>query len=258
MDISLSNQLLDSIRKQSYVWFDNNWVHAHAVHGHRLAQFVYVEKGFQYLEAEGKIHLLPQNHAAWIPPNMLHKTSTDASHVQLRTIFYRMQDIPEFYNELRIFQVPPVLKEMIRYAEKWNRIADYSIEEDTFLKAIVLELPNFWKHSLSLHIPAPMDERLIKVCAYIHSHLADNRPVAEIAEQHYLSLRSLQRIFKSETGITLAKYIQMVRVIKSVELLGTGRYTVSQVAHLVGYKSVQAFSDSFYTIIKDRPHTFLI
>ncbi|WP_293915677.1 MULTISPECIES: AraC family transcriptional regulator [unclassified Sphingobacterium] len=258
MDISLSNELLDSIGKESYVWFDNNWVHAHAVHGHRVAQFVYVEKGFQYLEAGGKIHLLPQNHAAWIPPNMLHKTSTDASHVQLRTIFYRMDDIPEFYNELRIFQVPPVLKEMIRYAEKWNKISDYCVEEDTFLKAILLEMPNFWKHSLSLHIPAPKDSRLISVCAYIHGHLAGNWTVAEVAERHYLSLRSLQRIFKSETGITLAKYIQMVRVIKSVELLGTGRYTVSQVANRVGYKSVQAFSDSFCIIIKERPHTFLI
>ena len=73
-----------------------------------------------------------------------------------------------------------------------------------------------------------------------------------------MDLSSCFQILKSETGITLAKYMQMVRVIKSVELLGTGRYTVSQVAHLVGYKSVQAFSDSFYTIIKDRPHTFLI
>lgn len=36
-----------------------------------------------------------------------------------------------------------------------------------------------------------------------------------------MSVRSLQRIFKNETGITLQKYLQLTRILKSIELIDT-------------------------------------
>jgi len=66
----------------------------------------------------------------------------------------------------------------------------------------------------------------------------------------------LERIFKKETGLTLSKYQQMLRIIKSMELLSDPQLTVSEIAYKVGYKSLQAYTNSFYSIMKNRPSAF--
>ncbi|MGE8426600.1 MAG: hypothetical protein ACN6O7_01945 [Sphingobacterium sp.] len=40
-------------------------------------------------------------------------------------------------------------------------------------------------------------------------------------------------------------FVQLLRIIKSLELPGTKQFTISQIAYKVGYKSVQAFTNSF-------------
>jgi len=249
---------LDKIDKPSYVWFEDHWTHDDDdEHIHLQAQFIYVSKGFQYLHVGGRVHLLPQNHAAWIPANVAHRTASNAPDVRLMTIFYQMDGVPSFYDDVRVFALPPVLMAMITYAEKWNKLQEYSMQEDTFLKAILFELPNFWEQSLSLVLPAVTDARLSRICAYILEHYRQDLNFQELAQKHFLTLRTLQRLFKKETDLTAVKYLQLVRIIKSMELLGSGLYTVSQVAAKVGYGSVQSFSASFYAIMKERPHLFL-
>jgi len=58
--------------------------------------------------------------------------------------------------------------------------------------------------------------------------------------------------------MTLAKYQQLLRIIKSLELLSTKQFTISQIAYKVGYKSVQAFTNIFYAVMKYRPSSFMM
>lgn len=67
---------VDGIFKPHFVWFEDNWVHDNVLHKHSKAQLIYVESGFQYLTVNAKVYLLPQKHAAWIPPNAIHKTNS--------------------------------------------------------------------------------------------------------------------------------------------------------------------------------------
>ena len=96
-----------------------------------------------------------------------------------------------------------------------------------------------------------------EISNFIIDNIGNDLQVNTIAENYNMSLRSLERIFKKETTITISKYIQLVRIIKGIEFLSNGKYTVSQVAYLVGYKSLQAFSSSFFQILNKRPNEFL-
>lgn len=252
-----NHELVDRIAKKAYVWFEDNWIHDSNEHSHNRAQLVYVEKGFQYLHVAGRIYLLPQNHAAWIPSNLSHRTTAVSEDINLRTIFYSINEQDNFYDKLRIFSVPPVLREMISYCLKWSKKEEYSIEEEAFLNAIFVELPSFFKDAITLNIVIPNDERLLQISNFILDNMANYIHISTIAENNNMSLRSLERIFKKETTITISKYIQLVRIIKGIEFLNTGKYTVSQVAYLVGYKSIQAFSTSFFQILNKRPNEFL-
>jgi transcriptional regulator GlxA family with amidase domain len=77
--------------------------------------------------------------------------------------------------------------------------------------------------------------------------------IDSLAEKAQMSVRSLQRIFKNGTGITLQKYLQLTRILKSIELIDTQKYTLSELIYLVGYQSLSAFTSSYFTIMKAKP-----
>ncbi|RXM38995.1 AraC family transcriptional regulator [Chryseobacterium sp. CH21] len=248
---------IDELKKPYFVWFEENWVHDDVLHHHQKGQLVYVESGFQYITIEERIYLLPQNHAVWIPPHTVHKTNSHSEKIKLMIMFADIDTQEPFYHEVNVFSVPPVLKEMIKYAEKWSKLMTSDSNENLFLKALFNELPRFVEHSFTLHIILPKDKRLTKVMEYLHNHYQDEIKMEDLSDAALLSFRTLERIFKKETGLTLSKYQQMLRIIKSLELLSSENFTISETAYKVGYKSVQAYSKSFFTMMKFRPTDFI-
>ncbi len=245
-----------SIAKPYLVWFEDDWVHDDVLHTHQKGQLIYVERGFQYLTVNDKVYLLPQNHAAWIPPNAIHKTNSHSEKIKLMIFFFDIDMDHPFYRQVNIFSVPPVMKEMIKYAGKWSKEEHEDINETTFMHAFLYELPQFAKHSLQLHINLPDDSRLEKAITYFHEHYMDDLRMEDLSNLSSLSLRSLERIFKQKTGLTLNKYQQLLRIIKSLELLSLKEMTISEIAYNVGYKSLQAYTNSFYSVMKYRPSDF--
>jgi AraC-like DNA-binding protein len=146
---------------------------------------------------------------------------------------------------------------MIRYAEKWSKSISKDPHELLFLQALFTELPHFVEHSLKLHIRLPENKRLSKSIEYLHNHYHEEVRMEDLSEISMLSLRTLERIFKKETGMTLAKYQQILRIIKSMELLSSGDLTISETAYKVGYKSVQAFTRSFQAVMLSKPTDFV-
>lgn len=248
---------IDELDKPYFVWFEDNWRHDDILHAHERGQLVYVESGFQYITVDGKIYLLPQNHAAWIPPGAIHKTNSHSEKIKLMIMFAEIGEHSSFHHELHVFSVPPVLKEMIKYSERWSKKLTDDPDEFLFLKALFNELPRFVEHSLKLHIRLPKDKRLSQPIEYLHHHYREDIKIEELSEVSLLSLRSLERIFKKETGMTLSKYQQILRIIKSLELLTSGDLTISETAYAVGYKSVQAFTRSFQSVMPFRPTDFI-
>jgi AraC-like DNA-binding protein len=257
--MNCSETILDvnQVTKPYFVWFEDNWVHDDVLHQHEKAQLVYVESGFQYLTVDGKIYLLPQNHAAWIPPNAVHKTNSHSEKIKLMIIFFEVDKKDPFYHQVNVFSVSPVLREMIKYAEKWSLNTNENADENIFLKALYNEIPNFAADSIHLHISLPEDKRLAKAVKFLNNNYTKDLKMEELSDLAALSLRSLERIFKKETGLTLSKYQQILRIIKSLELLSANEWTISEIAYKVGYKSLQAYTNSFQSVMQYRPSDFL-
>ncbi|WP_158209259.1 AraC family transcriptional regulator [Myroides phaeus] len=251
------HKLVDEVGKDVFVWHAKQWKHTDEFHSHKKAQLVFVEEGYQYLHIEENHFLLPQNHVAWIPSNAIHKTTTSSEHVSLRTLYFDIDNLPPFYDELYLFAIPPVLKEMILYTEKWSMLKEENKSESLFLKAILHELPSFIDNAVPLQTPVPKSKNLIDIAAYIHQNYQHKINIEEVATMFHLSIRTLERQFKKETGISIAKYIQMVKIIKSIELLSEGVLTINEIAFKVGYSSAQSYSNVFTKLIGRRPSDFL-
>lgn len=246
-------QYVDTIATDAYVWYEENWQHDEYEHTHQRYQLTYVEEGYQYFHIEKKIYLVPQNHVIWIPTGKEHRTTSEAKTVNLMLVLFKSVSEQEFYQDVHVFSAPAVLKEMLRYASKWNKVVTEDAEQQIFLQAIQNSLPHFCKESSGLQIPVPTDSRLIPICSYINANYQYNFDSAILADKTKMSIRSLQRIFKQETGITLQKYMQLIRILKSIELIDTQQFTLSEIAFKVGYQSLPAFTSSYYAIMKTKP-----
>lgn len=194
MDQTNHTLIIEGIQKSTYVWFEENWIHDDELHSHRKGQLIYVEQGFQYLTVAGKMYLLPQNHVAWIPPQF------DSSQEHL------------FFNQVQLFSAPKVLREMILYTEKWSKLREENEQERVFLGALLHELPYFCSQLLHLEITLPHESRLQTVLNHLHDHYTEAITLDEIAMLSNLSLRTIERLFKKETGMTLAKYQQLLLI----------------------------------------------
>lgn len=59
---------------------------------------------------------------------------------------------------------------------------------------------------------------------------------------------SLSKLFSEYTGHTLEKYIILLKIEKAKELLSYNEYTLSEIAYMMGYSSVQYLSNQFRQI----------
>lgn len=249
--------LTDTLAKQSYVWYQQNWLHDDYEHKHQRAQLVYIEEGYQYFHINQKIYFVPQNHLIWIPSNLLHKTTTDAQTVNLMTILFDALPTDSFYDEVHTFSAPAVLTEMISYSKKWSQQTEVNADEASFLDAILRNLPSFCEENTAFQLPIPSDARLVPICTHLDANYTAKLDVTAIAELTTLSTRSIERLFKKDTGMTIQKYLQIVRILKSIELLNQRQFTLSEIALKVGYQSQAAFSTSYFSILKVRPKSML-
>ncbi|MFD2939776.1 helix-turn-helix domain-containing protein [Flavobacterium notoginsengisoli] len=243
----------DDVISDAYIWQQQNWKHDDYEHSHARYQLSYVTEGFQYFYIENKVYFVPQNHAIWIPSNIKHRISSSAETVNLTVLLFKYIPQNQFYNSVKIFRVPIVLHEMLNYATKWNKQLIEDDNQKVFLLAILQNLPNFYQKNNALEIPVPSDERLIPICSHINENFRYEFKVEDYVEIANMSVRNLQRIFKNETGITIQKYIQLTRILKSIELIDTKKYTLTEVAFKVGYKSLSAFLTSYKSLMKSAP-----
>lgn len=257
MDIDLGRrneaQNVDEISTDAYVWFEDSWQHEKSPHTHKHYQLTYVEEGYQYFHINQKVYFVPQNHIILIPSCTLHRTASDSKLVILKALLFKILPSRSFYKEVQVFSAPTVLREMLMYASKWNKLNVEDEEQSVFLHAILVNLPHFYQENNFLEVPIPSDIRLNAICQYVNQNYQYAINTGQLAEKANMSVRTLQRIFKQETGITLKKYQQLIRILKSIEMIDTNQYTLTEIAFRVGYKSLSAFTTSYLGIMKTPP-----
>jgi AraC family transcriptional regulator len=77
--------------------------------------------------------------------------------------------------------------------------------------------------------------KLVRAVEYIQDQLAADLTVSGIAQAVDMSPYYFTRLFKESTGQSPHQYVVEVRVRKAKELLTTGKFTISEAAHRVGF-----------------------
>ena len=108
----------------------------------------------------------------------------------------------------------------------------------------------------SFSLPRPRHERARLLADYFAAQPNDARPVEIVAgEIGGASLRTFERLFVEETGLSLAAWRRHSRLLTSLSLLAEGK-SIGEVAHAVGYESAAAFSTAFKQCFGVSPSSY--
>lgn len=81
---------------------------------------------------------------------------------------------------------------------------------------------------------------------YLHEHISDSGlSLSSVANNFYINLSYLSRIFKKETGQKFSEYLLKIRMEKALELINTTDLKAYQVADTVGISDAYYFSNCF-------------
>ncbi|TKG89839.1 helix-turn-helix domain-containing protein [Puteibacter caeruleilacunae] len=93
------------------------------------------------------------------------------------------------------------------------------------------------QESVYLQCRSHQDEKIHAIQDWIIHNLEKSSTIEELAEMVHVSPRSLTRIFKKLTGITIAEYRTNLRIEKAISLLTNSDYKIEHIANLCGYKT---------------------
>ena len=88
-------------------------------------------------------------------------------------------------------------------------------------------------------------ERLEIMLNYLNTHFAEVISLQELADQIHLSKEVCCRLFKKMTGKTITRYLEEYRANKSLHLVQSGQYSMTQIAEIVGFSNPSRFASAF-------------
>ncbi len=97
------------------------------------------------------------------------------------------------------------------------------------------------------------DCEIVKAQEYIEKHYQAKLTVDELADKYGIGRRTFERRFKKATSNTVVEYMQRVKMEAAKAQLESGRKTVNEVMHDVGYTDTKAFRDVFKKVTGMSP-----
>lgn len=92
-----------------------------------------------------------------------------------------------------------------------------------------------------------------KMISYIETHYKEDIQAGDIAKACNLSETHMRRIFLEATNTTPVEYLNLTRIQKACELLLKEKYSMEEVANLVGYPIQSTFMRNFKKITGTSP-----
>ena len=226
--------------------------HVIDLHHHARGQLVYAEHGVMMVAGDGGQWIVPPTRAIWMPPGVSHRIRCIGV-VHMRSIYVRPDAAAHLPGTAQAVGVSGLLAELIRAAVQVPLPYAADSRDGRLMRLLLDEL-----HALPvlpLHLPQPADERLRRICARIAEQPDDVSTLADWAATLGVDVKTIQRLFARETGMTFGQWRQQARLLHGLERLAVGDKVVD-VALALGYDSPSAFAAMFKRQFGETPTAF--
>ncbi|SMX78876.1 AraC-type DNA-binding protein [Brevibacterium aurantiacum] len=218
----------------------------HAEH-HEVAWQV---RGRSQMNLEGKIIELAENDALWIPAGLTHSAQVHPDSV-IFPYFFPVDDTATVLDDASL-------------AHLHHDETIYFLALKQMTTTIIHSRINLARQVLSIlehrilggdELPRPRTPAAAAVAEALLFNPGDDRTIAQWAGEVHASVRSLERAFLRDTGLTLRQWRLHTRMNAARSLLATGA-SIASVSHRVGYTSPNSFTRAFRTFFGATPSQF--
>jgi AraC-like DNA-binding protein len=223
-------------------------------HEHAWSQLLYASSGVMRVETDLGFWIVPPNRSVWLPARFRHRI-TMSGPVAMRTLYFPSPSdtMHPTLDTTRVLEVSPLLRELIIAAALRGKL-ERDIAHDAHIAALILAL----LHDVGtapLELPMPRDARALRVAERIRAHPGIGDKTSSLARAAGASPRTLERLFQSETGLTLGRWRQQARLLEALTRLAAGD-PVGAVADHVGYATASAFVAMFRAALGTTPRRY--
>ena len=225
------------------------------LHDHAEAQLIFAASGTMQVYTETGRWLVPPQLAVWAPAGVRHKVDI-LSDIELWSIYwhpsaYRSWTPARSFDHAFALKVTPLLRELISAAFATEGEPKRA---ELIAKLILYELTETPDAPTFLPWPSSVIGRRIADLA-----IADTRmqlDVDDVASRAATSTRTMSRLFRLETGMTLKTWRQRARIVLAIERLYSGD-PVARLASDAGFASTAAFCFAFRQVTGMTPTAFI-
>ena len=221
-------------------------------HRHPTAQLLYAVEGVMVVSTEFGQWIVPPTRGVWLPIGTLHSVRM-VTQVRMRSIFIREDALAGLPQTCCVLAISPLLRELIIAAVGIVHPYDEAGRDGRVMRLLLDEIHTVTE--LPLALPMPKSADLQAICADLRRNPARTMPAREWAEKLGIDVRTLQRRFERETGLTFGRWQRQARLVVALEQLALGRKIID-VALELGYESPTAFSTMFKRELGIAPSSF--
>jgi AraC-like DNA-binding protein len=227
-----------SVRSAATTYPDGMRLHRHH---HPWGQLAFCNSGVMRVVSDATVWLAPPTRAIWLPAGVAHEIVMKGE-VATRFLYLSPELAARLPTEPQVLEVAPLLRELILHILRL-RMLDPRRPEHGRLGSLLIDLL-VEARPQDLALPLPGDRRARALAERLQASPAEAAPLATLARHAGASLRTLQRLFPAETGLTLEAWRQKARLIAAVAALSAGA-PVAVTALDCGYESPSAFISAF-------------
>jgi AraC-like DNA-binding protein len=221
-------------------------------HFHEMHKLLYAFEGAIEVESTRGRNVVPRQLAAWIPAGVPHCTSIHG--IRWVSVFFPAGMLEDRERRVRTVTVSPLMREMMKEAMRWPVNGPDSPVRAAFFEAMAKLCEEWITREANLFLPASTDARVARVLGYTAGHL--ELKLEEICQHAGISMRSLRRHLKAETGMTWEVFRHRSRLLRAVALLGETDEPMSEIATRCGFESPSAFAKMFRAEMGETPRDY--
>lgn len=225
-------------------------------HRHRWHQLVYAVAGVLSVSTTEGSWITPPHWALWVPAGVLHALRF-AGAASLRTLYFppsptgrRRSGSAEFPARCVVLEVSPLLRELIVRTCDLGSLDGRESEHRAL--ATLLQHSLLARPTPPFDLPQPTSPDLRRLAAHLEMHPATQETAAELAARCGWGLRTLERRFRQECGLTIDHWRRRARMAHALRQLAEGT-SVKMVAGDCGYRTASAFVAAFRDVFGTTP-----
>jgi AraC-like DNA-binding protein len=231
-----------------------NLPHAHTIpeHLHPEDQLAYASHGVMTVRTAAGTWVVPPQRAVWIPARTPHSIVMSGT-VSMRTVYLRARLVKRLPRACCVVNVSSLLQHLIVHLCTLQKLSRKTAVHAHLIDVLLDQLEAV--QMVPLQLPTPADIRAVRVASALQQSLDSSLSLSTICKQAGASRRTIERIFQQETRLSLGRWRQQLRLLRSLELLAGG-HKIEHAAMEAGYSTPSAFIAMFRKALGTTPRRY--